>query len=222
MPVPVPLVQLDRSGTRLSPDRAAWAAAREHFAQHHWLRLPQFLAPGLLGLVHRGIALGTFREVRHAAVVLPSTNLELRAGPTTVLLHLVCNDRVLLDALEDLAASGPLASFHGFVYRMSAAHEDHWHSDLVDERRLALSLNVGQEGYEGGVLQIRDARSHAVLAEPDNHVAGSALVFRLDAALEHRVAPVTGGAKTAFAGWFRGAGSFAERLRGAAAEVIPS
>jgi hypothetical protein len=91
------------------------------------------------------------------------------------------------------------------VYRMlpGPQHADSWHDDLKEGRMLAMSINLGDEGYVGGLLEIRDRASKHTLYRARNTGPGDALIFRLDPTLEHRVTGVEGNVpKTAYAGWF--------------------
>jgi len=67
-----------------------------------------------------------------------------------------------------------------------------------------LSINLGPDHYEGGVLEMRDRPSGRILGAAPNPTPGDAVIFALDASLQHRVTRVTSGVKTAFAGWFCG------------------
>jgi Rps23 Pro-64 3,4-dihydroxylase Tpa1-like proline 4-hydroxylase len=100
-----------------------------------------------------------------------------------------------------------------------SGHYDSWHSDVGQDRLVALSLNLGREPFEGGLLQIRRADSPEIIAEIANRATGDAVIFRIDPSLRHRVGPVEGHVpRTAYAGWFRSRPDFrvllGERLRG--------
>lgn len=212
------LLEIGSSRTSVGGDPRAWNDVRAHFAQHHWVTLPGFLSPSVLARVQRGVARGVFVETRHERVSPPSIDLHMQPDATSGLLELLSNDPRLREAVEDLTGCRPLASFEGFIYRLTPDHGHHhnWHNDLMDGRRVALSVNLEAAPYAGGRLQIRAVESGDILSEVANVTAGDAVLFRIDAALQHRVTPVTGGVKTAFAGWFRATGSLRETLRGAA------
>ncbi len=82
---------------------------------------------------------------------------------------------------ERVTDSGPLTGFYGRVYRMveGAQHFDEWHDDLDGDRRVAVSINLGRERFEGGHLLIRDYATRALLADVHNTGLGSVLMFRL-------------------------------------------
>ena len=54
--------------------------------------------------------------------------------------------------------------------------------------------------------------SEQIIEQVENVGAGDAILFRVDAALQHRATEVTGGVKTAFAGWFRSGPSLRDEL----------
>ena len=93
----------------------------------------------------------------------------------------------------------------GALYRMHASdeHYDSWHHDCAHSRMIAVSINLSSDVYSGGVLQIRERESGAIVHEVANTGVGDAIVFRVSPDLEHRVTAVKGAvAKTAYAGWF--------------------
>jgi hypothetical protein len=99
---------------------------------------------------------------------------------------------------------------------MKAGHTDDWHDDTSDGRLLAMSINLSPRGYQGGVFQMRESKSHWTLMEIANTGLGDALLFRVSSDLQHRVTEVqTGEPRTAFAGWFHSTKeSMRERLNG--------
>ena len=195
-------------------DSEAIARAREHFDAHHWVRLRGFLAAPLLAEVQQAIRTATFTEVVHAGVSPPSVDVCMEPNPTSALLELLCNDPAIFSAVEAATGCGPLTRFSGFVYRLSPAvgHHHNWHNDMVQNRRVALSVNLEPERYEGGILQIRVRDSEEIIEQVENVGAGDAILFRVDAALQHRATEVTAGVKTAFAGWFRSGPSLRDEL----------
>lgn len=218
----MPITPGSHGGLKIGLDEAAFSAGawseetRRHFERHHWCRLPHFLSPPLLSRVQEGIATATFVGMRHEAVQPPSVDLAMTPNATAAMLELCCNDPIVLAAIETLTGCAPLRSFGGFVYRLAPGTGLHhnWHSDCVNDRRVALSINVDTGTFEGGSLRIRDAGTGMEIEQADNQRPGDALLFRIDERLQHRVMPVTSGVKTAFAGWFSGAGSLLGRLRG--------
>jgi hypothetical protein len=93
-------------------------------------------------------------------------------------------------------------------------HYDSWHDDMVEDRLVAMSINLSTDVYLGGVLQIREKNSQQVIQEVANIGLGDAIVFRLAHSLQHRITDVQGKVpKTAFAGWFRSQPEFLDLLK---------
>jgi hypothetical protein len=212
-------VQLSRSAivARLSDEERA--ALRKQFAAQRSLRLPGLLSPELLGDVQRRLATAEFVRTVHAGVHPPSVDLSMVPNELAGLLELVCNDPALWRVLEELTGSPKITRFGGFVYRLDpdAGLHHNWHDDVLDDRLLAMSVNLGDDPYEGGELLLRDEATGTIVGSATNVVAGDAVVFQIAPGLRHRVLPVTRGTKTAFAGWFCGGESYGERLRRAGA-----
>lgn len=206
------MIQIWRDGTRC--DETACTAARAHFDAHHWLKLPRFLSPPLLADAQRAIRTARFVETVHENVSPPSVDVCMAPHSTAALLELLCNDAVVFTAIEAVTGCGALTRFSGFVYRLTpdTRHHHNWHNDMVQNRRVAMSINLEPAPYEGGVLQIRQRASGEIVAEVENVGPGDAIVFRIDGALQHRATEVTAGVKTAFAGWFRSGPSLRDEL----------
>ena len=209
------VLQIDRASTRFDPANGDERALRDLFDAHHWLKLPALLDASTLRRVQRGLAAATFTAVRHTNVTPPSVDVCMEPNAVSGMLELLCNDPVMLRAIESLTGCGPLARFSGFVYRLlpESGHHHNWHNDLIQERRLAMSINLEAHPYEGGILQIRERESGRIIEEVSNTGPGDAIVFRIDEALQHRATAVTAGVKTAFAGWFRGVDPLRRALR---------
>src|SRR5690349_20658471 len=76
-------------------------------------------------------------------------------------------------------------------------------SDDVDGRLIAMSLNLSQRDYDGGVFELRERRSSRILTTIHNTGFSDATLFRISDRLAHQVTAVVGEhPKTAFAGWF--------------------
>ena len=211
------VLQIDRSATRFSPPRAT--NARAHFDRHHWVKLPHFLARPLLQRAQRELARATFVEVRHTRVNPPSVDVCMTPNALAGMLELLCNDDAVLRAIESLTGCVPLVRFDGFVYRLTpgTGHHHNWHHDVLQGRRVAMSIDLDPARYDVGLLMIRERESGRVIEEVENTGAGDAVLFRIDPAFQHRATPVSSGVKTAFAGWFRSE----EPLRALLAQGLP-
>ncbi len=212
------MLQLARRSRLSRFDDAERAALRAHFDTHLWARLPGVLAPSLLEEIQKHVAAGTFVAHQHPDVTPPSADLAMRPNAASALLEFLLNDPDVYRDMEAITGSDPISHFVGWVYRMvpEIGHHHHWHNDLINDRMLALSVTLGPEDYEGGVLELRDRASERVLDAVPNPRPGDAVVFALDPALQHRVTCVTRGAKTAFVGWFCDGSSYFDLLRSAA------
>ena len=206
------MIQIARDAARWDP--AVVREARAQFDARDWIKLRGFISGPLLAQVQDGIRRATFTEVIHRGVSPPSIDICMEPNPTAALLELLCNDAALFTAVEAATGCAPLTRFSGFVYRLSpgTGHHHNWHNDMIQNRKVAMSVNLEPAPYEGGVLQIRRRESEEILAEVENVGAGDAILFRIDAALQHRATAVTSGVKTAFAGWFRSAPSLRDEL----------
>jgi hypothetical protein len=199
------LVRLTRRGASFPASGRYLEVASAGFESQHALHLPGFLDAELLSVVQNYIELDGFGE--HVHDTLPSRPVDLRLNPgrAWALLLLLTNDAAFLDFVRALTRRPEIQSFAGSVARRvpGAGHEDAWHSDAVDGRLAALTVNLSRERYAGGVLQIREEPAGKIAYELANTGPGDAVIFKIDSRLKHRVTPPEGRApRTAFAGWF--------------------
>src|SRR6266542_3175655 len=147
-------LNIEIAGARYVRDSAERAA----FQRQHWIRLPAFVDEPLRRRIERGLSNSRFLEMQHGAVAAGAVDLRLIGAAVSELLVLLCNDPVVLRAVEDLTGCAPLTRFNGSIYRMlpDAGHQQEWHDDLIDGRAVTLSVNLGSSSYDGGVLEIRD------------------------------------------------------------------
>jgi len=185
------------------PSAAELAELRDEFGKHHCVVLPGLLDRALADGLARRVEQSDFYRLEHEGVGVEAC---MESNATLAWLLLLVNDNRVRDVVESISGCGQIGHFDGRVYRLEPAteHYDSWHSDLVDNRLVALSINLGTQQYEGGALQIRDRRTNE-MAERRNPELGDALLFELGEYLEHRVMPVAGeNPRTVFAGWFKG------------------
>lgn len=178
---------------------------RREFAASHCIRFRRFFDDRLLAWLRARLGDASFRLRVHEGIEPPPVDLGLADDRLLTIIGTLLNDRRLFDVVRAISRCDPIGSFRGGVYRMEPgpAHFDTWHGDMDGNRMVTLSVNLG-EAYEGGVLQIRDTRSHQVVHEVANTGAGDAILFEIGEHLEHRVTPVTGTVtKMALAGWFQ-------------------
>ena len=209
------MIQLTRSGLRMSaPDEVSGLA--DSFSRNHAVRVPRFVEPVLLETVSRLIASARFRERVHDHLDPPAVDLALDDPDAHSRLLVLFNDAGLFRFIDAVTGCGSLGGFEGTAYRM-LPHRHHlasWHDDVKDGRMAAMTLNLSPHGYAGGVLQLRQTGSAAVLHEVANIGYGDAVVFRIGRGFEHRVTPIEEGPpKIAWAGWFRREPAFLDRIR---------
>src|SRR5258706_86666 len=200
------MVRLTRQGTVITAARGDIEHARRCFARDHAVRLFGFLDSDLLGYLQRQIELDGFQERVHDALPGRPVDLALNPGRASGVLALIVNDSPFLELVRLLTARQDIQSFSGTVHRRipGAGHKDAWHNDLGGGRLAALTVNLGSEPFEGGLLQIRGARDGAVVYEVRNDGPGDAVLFQLTDSLQHRVTDPEGRvARTVCAGWFR-------------------
>lgn len=200
------MIQLTRTDRQFEISTEEMEALRQQFRAEDFVRLPALLEPVLMKTLCPQLADAPFEERMHPAIG-PNKELCLRRDhPIYGLLNFLMNSPPFFRTIEQITGCGAIGNFIGRVYRFmpNRGHQDSWHSDMADHRLVALSLNLGTEPYSGGVLELRERASGAILRRVVNTGFGDAILFRLDERLEHRVTEVDGAvAKTAFAGWFR-------------------
>jgi hypothetical protein len=185
------------------PSVAELAELRDEFGKSHCVVLPALLDRALAHELARRVEQSDFYRLEHEGVGVEAC---MESNATLAWLLLLVNDKRMRDVVEAISGCAQIGHFDGRVYRLEPAteHYDSWHSDLVDNRLVAMSINLGTQQYEGGALQIRDRRTNE-MAERRNPQIGDALLFELGEYLEHRVMPVAGESpRTVFAGWFKG------------------
>ena len=177
---------------------------RDRFRREHHLKIPGFVDAELADRISAQLAAAEF-EVRTSAGV--GTEWLMKPNALAATLNWVVNAPDVLRNVRHVAECPEIAYFSGRVYRMDPASGQSfgWHDDRhAKDRRLALSVNLGDEPYAGGVLQLREkTRPDAIVSVP-NVARGDAVLFRVADELEHRVTPVEGTVpKLAFTGWFK-------------------
>jgi len=212
------LIRVTRPGPGLlklaagSPEERA--SLRREFAQRHRVLFRRLLDDEILHDVTRIVEDADFYTREHDGI---GTEDCMHYNPAHAILILAANDPRLFELIQDITGCGPIGCFDGRVYRLDPAqsHYDSWHSDLGDNRLVAMSLNLTTAPYAGGTLELKDNRSGTVFEPVQNSGPGDALLFRLGPHLRHRVTPVVGEVpRVAFAGWFKSHPSFPAVLAG--------
>lgn len=180
------------------------AGARAAFAARRAIVCPGLMEPGLLAGLTAACDRATFvaepveglghREVERPPVVGTAVSLALRRP-------------ALLEWLEAVTGRGTLTRVEGRVVqtRARAGDELAWHDDLNGggDRRLGVTLCLGNAPYEGGAFEMRGRPGSEPLVLFKHDTPGTALIFEVSSRCEHRVHPlVSGGPRRVFAGWF--------------------
>jgi hypothetical protein len=212
------VIGIGRSSSRLLDFSLGSQAERSdlchEFRERNCAVLRGFLQPRLLDELLPRVERTGFRPRGHGSI---GTEDSMEAGGPLASLLLAANDPRLFEFVMEVTDCGAIGCFDGRVYRLdpTRGHGDSWHSDVGDNRLVAMSVNLTTSRYEGGLLQIRDQRSGEVTAEVGGTELGDAVLFRIAEHLRHRVSPVEGDVpRVAFAGWFKSAPSFRSVLGG--------
>jgi hypothetical protein len=176
---------------------------REGFARDRALLCHEAIGPDMLGLTMRLIDQASFEPQEVEKLGDREVEAPERAGPALVLALRRSN---LLEWLDRATGCGPLDAVMGRVVQARAGHGHRlsWHDDRQEpRRRLAVTINLGAEPYEGGLFEIRRKKTHEPVFAHRHTEAGTALIFDVARDIQHRVQPVTaGGPRRIFAGWF--------------------
>lgn len=216
------IVRVGRLGVEVGSD-AALADARATFERHHCVVLPGFVEPALLAGIQRQLAAASFTRFVHGDVGPDVSELVLDDARLMGQLQFLFNDQRLFDVVHRITEQSGVVCYASRVYQMvpGKGHHDDWHDDLTGhdaaaQRLVAMSVNLSDAVYEGGVLQIMDWAEQRVVHEVANTGAGDAILFALSDRLKHRLTDVTGTAtKMALAGWFQTAPAYRDLVRAA-------
>ena len=182
---------------------AAPEALAGEFAKRRAIACTGAIEPDLLSSLMRLCRDGAFTSDEVAGLGHREVESPQRAGRV---ISLALKRGALLSWLEAMAGCGSLRNVEGRVVRALANNHDQllWHDDLDEpRRRLAITINLSAQLYEGGLFELRDKRTHDVLATHLHLEPGTALIFDVARDIEHRVLPVTsGGPRCVYTGWF--------------------
>ena len=196
-------IQITQSSTNIDLSSKELKKLQNEFDKNHCILLSNFLHPSFLCFIQEQIYSSGFKMRVHKEIgeeYVPINN------KIKYLMNFLLNNKTLFKVLEEITGCKKIGNFLGRIYSFmpKKGNFDSWHNDLVEDRTLALSINLSKKIYSGGILQIRNRHSKKIIHEIANTGFGDAVIFRLGEELQHRVTSVTGKvAKTAFAGWFR-------------------
>ncbi|MEI9993139.1 MAG: 2OG-Fe(II) oxygenase [Rhizomicrobium sp.] len=198
-----PRICLTSHDTVIAGDPQSDAALAAQFARRHVLELPDLIQPDVLQTLAPAIG-----AARFVACAVDGVGPRLRERPTRLgnLLRHLLRRQALRDWLTRITGVSPLGAVTGAVARFEGGGGQalDWHDDIgASARMLAVTINLGDAPYEGGVFEMRRRDTGEILFRHTHRQPGSALVFRVSPALEHRVTPVNaGGPRTVFSGWY--------------------
>jgi hypothetical protein len=179
------------------------SAAAEGFARHHAIVCGTVLEPALLAVLMKICGRAQFVSDDVAGLGHREVETPTRAGGALTLALKRAN---LLRWIERVTGCGTLRSVSGRVVQTRPNVHDRllWHDDLQEPwRRLAITINLSERSYDGGMFELRRAGSDTVLTQHAHVGPGSALIFDVARGLEHRLLPITsGGPRRVYAGWF--------------------
>jgi hypothetical protein len=177
---------------------------RRRFETEHYLQLKGFLHPDVISLILPFLARAEYAPAQYKHV-----GSELRMEPNAAFdtLSFLANDAKLLALVRKITGCDAIAIFQGRVYRLipDPLHTFEWHDDLHESSRLvAISINLSEGKFRGGVFQIREVGSGKITGEVANAGLGDAVLFSISKDLQHRVTGVEGDTpRTSFSGWFK-------------------
>lgn len=178
-------------------------ASAESSARCHAIVCPKALDPLFLAMLLKVSGTAQFApdpvdRVGHRELETPNL-----AGAA---LTLALRQSNLIRWIEETTQCGPLGSMDGRLaqVRPAAGHGLGWHDDLNDpRRRLGITIDLSEQPYEGGLFELRLAKTKEVLLRFRHAAPGTALIFEVSPGLQHRVLPPTsGGPRRVYAGWF--------------------
>jgi hypothetical protein len=186
---------------------------RQEFDAQNYIRLPNLIEPQLMQILQR--------EIDRA--VFPAKEFEFGGGELSMehnlvsgTLNFLASDPKLTNVVRKITGCSSIGSFGGRVYRVMPASGQNldWHDDVMNERLVAMSLNLSPQLYEGGTLEFRESKSQQPLGAVLNDGYGNAILFRVASHLQHRTTELFGTVpKTAFAGWFVSEPDFSSHMR---------
>ena len=198
------MMQLTRRGLAFTGTQADAESLRRCFEREHFLLLKGFLHPEIISLIQPCLARAEYFPAQYKHV-----GSELRMEPNAALdtLSFLANDANLLALVRKITGCDAIGIFQGRVYRLipDPLHNFEWHDDLREPSRLvALSVNLSEGKFRGGVFQIREVPSGKITGEVANAGLGDAVLFSISKDLQHRVTGVEGDTpRTSFSGWFK-------------------
>lgn len=195
----------------IGPQRTDILAAPEPwralFDRQHHIAVPDLIDPAFLPALLERCERATYERDDRPDLYNREAEAPQRVG---MALNMLMTRAPFLRWVEAATGAPPLVRCEGRLARMHAGGGDviDWHDDRLPARRLAVVLNLSNVPYAGGAFQLRRKGETDLIADYRHEHAGTALIFSVDPALEHRVLPLaSGGPRRVFSGWFMAADS---------------
>ena len=198
-------IAIGSGATRIDDAPAVLARARAAFDDASALTLPAALEPAFLRTILAICRRGPFVPEHIGRIGWRTVEERDAAGAA---LRFALERPAFVRWLEAATGCETLRRLAGLVAEIGAdtGQELGWHNDLHEgalDRRLAVTIHLSDEPYDGGVFEMRDEASGRLLVQEGALPPGSVMLFRIDNRLRHRVTPVTsGGPRRVFAGWY--------------------
>ncbi len=212
------------AGTRMDRERL-----RDEFSRFHCVLLPGFLDVRMGERIAKLVSSGGFytREdfTRDGGVLARENALEA-SHPLATLMFILLNQPKLFEWVQEITGVGDrIRFFRSRVaeFKPRPEHYDSWHDDVCQGQLIGMSINLGQEPYERGEFEIRDAETQEVYRRIEKTRFGDAHLFRIKLGLEHRVQSVAGShSRLSCAGWFCSRPDYRVVLKGMLASGAPT
>lgn len=188
-------LRIDADATRAAAEFATTRAILCHGA----------VPPDLVARLDRICDAAEFRSDMVAALGHRRIETPALAGPA---LSVLLRRSALHRWLERVSGCALITDVEGRVVQTYARSGDAlaWHDDVAPRRRLAVTIALTSPTFAGGAFELRDKRDGRVLLRYTHDRPGTALIFAVSPAHEHRVLRLrAGGPRRVFAGWFLGA-----------------
>jgi len=194
------MLNISATTTEVLPDPKRYQTLCQEFDQRHAIILPHMVDNRLLQkmLVTLEGAIFSPRELESLGIQ-EVDNMD-KAGR---ILSLVLARPPLFKWLHDVTNCGPISGCEGRVTRINPGQSLDWHDDMNDERRcLAITIGLSDQSYKGGDFELRRKGSPEVIFHYRHTTPGTAVIFKINRCLEHRVTQIVAGGRTVYAGWF--------------------
>lgn len=195
------MIQIERAHTKIELSTPELKSLQKQWEKQRAVLLPKLIEPSLLKDIQKALRHGDFEPIKHDGV--NATEKRLNRDGTVNLLEMLVSEPKLSSCIAKITGKKPIGYFQGRVYNISQSDHDDWHHDAGYDYLMAVSINLSEKPYEGGSLQLRDAKTKKVYCDIQNIGPGDALIFDISKKLEHKITAVTGQhPKIAFAGWY--------------------